>query len=644
MTAVTANALRRPLTRVPRRALFVLALAVAGILYLAFKGEWTLPHDPQAAIFLRFNEIRDWVAANKSGNIVLVLLVGVVRIAVGAVVDGTAALLHGLGWMGVTAIATLIGFLANGRRLALFGLTGALSLGVLGFWEPAMDTLALTFAAVVLSLLIGLPLGIFAGRSARFGRLISPVLDVMQIMPTYAYLAPMVLFFSIGSASAAIATLIYAMPAAIRITALGIRAVPAGTIEAAESLGATRGQVLRRVQLPLAARALGLAVNQTLMLAVSMVVLTAIIAAPGLGVEIIRAIERVNVGAAFDAGLAIVVLAIALDRLSEHVSLRLDPRGRASGARQVSRRIVLVALAMTFAITVLGRVLPFGAAFPTGIVVSFEDPVNAVMAWARINLFGFTDALKEGVTAVVLNPLESVLVTAPWWLVVGTVFGLATISSGVRSAAIAAACLVGLAAIGLWEHGMETLASVLVATLITLAFGLALGILSAQSERASAAFRPLLDAAQTLPAFVYLIPAVALFASSRFTAIVAAVIFAVPPVIRLIEAGIRAVPPTTIEAARSSGATSLQLLLKVQLPMARPAMLLAANQGIVMVLGMVVIGGLVGAGALGYDVVAGFAQRFLFGSGLAAGIALVLLGVTLDRITQGAGSRPSESM
>lgn len=644
MTAVTANALRRPLTRVPRRALFVLALAVAGILYLAFKGEWTLPHDPQAAIFLRFNEIRDWVAANKSGNIVLVLLVGVVRIAVGAVVDGTAALLHGLGWMGVTAIAALIGFLANGRRLALFGLTGALSLGVLGFWEPAMDTLALTFAAVVLSLLIGLPLGIFAGRSARFGRLISPVLDVMQIMPTYAYLAPMVLFFSIGSASAAIATLIYAMPAAIRITALGIRAVPAGTIEAAESLGATRGQVLRRVQLPLAARALGLAVNQTLMLAVSMVVLTAIIAAPGLGVEIIRAIERVNVGAAFDAGLAIVVLAIALDRLSEHVSLRLDPRGRASGARQVSRRIVLVALAMTFAITVLGRVLPFGAAFPTGIVVSFEDPVNAVMAWARINLFGFTDALKEGVTAVVLNPLESVLVTAPWWLVVGTVFGLATISSGVRSAAIAAACLVGLAAIGLWEHGMETLASVLVATLITLAFGLALGILSAQSERASAAFRPLLDAAQTLPAFVYLIPAVALFASSRFTAIVAAVIFAVPPVIRLIEAGIRAVPPTTIEAARSSGATSLQLLLKVQLPMARPAMLLAANQGIVMVLGMVVIGGLVGAGALGYDVVAGFAQRFLFGSGLAAGIALVLLGVTLDRITQGAGSRPSESM
>lgn len=191
---------------------------------------------------------------------------------------------------------------------------------------------------------------------------------------------------------------------------------------------------------------------------------------------------------------------------------------------------------------------------------------------------------------------------------------------------------------------METLASVLVATLITLAFGLALGILSAQSERASAAFRPLLDAAQTLPAFVYLIPAVALFASSRFTAIVAAVIFAVPPVIRLIEAGIRAVPPTTIEAARSSGATSLQLLLKVQLPMARPAMLLAANQGIVMVLGMVVIGGLVGAGALGYDVVAGFAQRFLFGSGLAAGIALVLLGVTLDRITQGAGSRPSGSM
>jgi glycine betaine/proline transport system permease protein len=144
-----------------------------------------------------------------------------------------------------------------------------------------------------------------------------------------------------------------------------------------------------------------------------------------------------------------------------------------------------------------------------------------------------------------------------------------------------------------------------------------------------------LDAAQTMPSFVYLLPAVALFGASRFTAIVAAVIFAIPPVVRLVERGVRDVSPTVVEAAMSAGSTPRQLLWKVQLPMARGGLLLAANQGIVMVLAMVVVGGLVGAGALGYDVVAGFSQREDFGKGLAAGFAIVLLGILLDRLTHG---------
>ncbi len=186
---------------------------------------------------------------------------------------------------------------------------------------------------------------------------------------------------------------------------------------------------------------------------------------------------------------------------------------------------------------------------------------------------------------------------------------------------------------------MATLTTVLVAAVLTLSLGVLIGILAARSNRFSLAIRPFLDAAQTMPAFVYLIPAVALFDPTRFTAIVAAVIYAIPPVIRLVEAGIRTVPATVVEAATSAGTTSRQLLWKVQLPMARPALLLAANQGIILVLAMVVVGGLVGAGGLGYDVVAGFARRDFFGEGFAAGIAIVLLGVMLDRITQGAGRR-----
>ena len=154
----------------------------------------------------------------------------------------------------------------------------------------------------------------------------------------------------------------------------------------------------------------------------------------------------------------------------------------------------------------------------------------------------------------------------------------------------------------------------------------------------SRVLRPVLDAMQTLPPFVYLIPAVALFGTGRVPALAAAVIFALPPVIRLVENGIRGVSPAAVEAAVSQGSTRLQLLAKVQLPLARASLRLAVNQGIMMVLAMVVIGALVGAGALGYGVVFGLGQNLL-GLGLTSGLAIVCLGVLLDRLTQGAARR-----
>jgi glycine betaine/proline transport system permease protein len=216
------------------------------------------------------------------------------------------------------------------------------------------------------------------------------------------------------------------------------------------------------------------------------------------------------------------------------------------------------------------------------------------------------------------------------------VVGIAAIISGMRAAIVALVALLAIAGLGLWEDAMVTLTSVLVAILLTLVVGLIVGILCARSNRLSAVVRPFLDFAQTMPALVYLIPALALFGPTRFTAIVAALIYAVPPVVRLVEAGLRTVPPTLVEASTAFGATERQLLYKVRLPVSAPALLLAANQGIVMVLAMVVVGALVGAGALGYDVIAGLAQGEDFGKGFAAAVAIVLLGIMLDRITQGA--------
>ncbi len=644
MTAISIPSASRVDTQNGRRIVaLAIGLLVVG-LYVVFRGQWTLPHSADSEVFKAVNTARDWVDGNRTTPI-FTLIIDPIRVGIAALVSGFVAALALLGWPGVLAVAGSLGLVFGGVRLAALSVLGFASLGVLGLWTAAMATLALMLAAVVIALLIGIPLGILAGRSDRFAAFISPILDVMQIMPTFSYLAPMTLLFFIGAPSATIATLIYAIPPAIRITSLGIRGVPTETMEAAVSLGSTRWQVLRKVQLPLARRTIGIGINQTIMMALSMVVITALIGAPGLGRNVLQALQKGHVGEAFDAGIAIVILAIVLDRLTDHAGQWMDPRTRQMDDDVRRRRLMYgVALAVSAVAIVFAHTMAKPTIFPTVLTFSFREPLDAIVGWITLNMYGLTSALKVGTTVVLINPLEGILTSAPWWLVMAVVIGIAWWISGLRSATIAGICLVLLVATSLWEHSMQTLTTVLVATSVTLTIGIAIGIVSARSDRLKAVLRPTLDAAQTMPAFVYLIPAVALFGASRFTAIVASVIYAAPPVIRLVDVGIRSVSATVIEAAIASGSTERQLLWKVQLPLSRKSLLLAVNQGIVLVLAMVVVGGLVGAGALGFDVVAGFAQRSNFGIGLVAGASIVLLGIMLDRISQGAGARPSKEV
>nr|BFE87328.1 hypothetical protein GCM10020093_099290 [Planobispora longispora] len=310
------------------------------------------------------------------------------------------------------------------------------------------------------------------GPLPRLRRLLAPVLDVMQIMPTFAYLAPMVLFFQIGPASAAVATMIYSIPPAIRITALAIEQVSASAVEASTSLGATRWQTLRKVQLPMARATIGLAVNQTIMMALSMVVIAALIAAPGLGSDIIRGLTRANVGLMLPAGVAIVVMAVVLDRITMSAATRApyETAGR-------TRWIVAGALAVGG--VALGRALP--AEFPQEWVLRFAGPVNEAVAWAKFSWYGFTDAVRNLTTEALLNPLQSVLTGSPWWLVSAVVLAVAWRTGGPRPAAVAVGCLLATAPLGLWQHTMETLTTVLVAVALTLIAGLLLGIAAARS-------------------------------------------------------------------------------------------------------------------------------------------------------------------
>ena len=623
--------------RFSRRTIAIALGAAAVVIWFVFRGQMTLPHNDDYGLFNWLNGLKEWVDQNRS-------ILTPIRAFIAGMVSFFDNVLASLGWPGVIGIAAGIGFFFGGLRLALLATIGFSLLGMMGLWDASMSVLSMMIAAVSLALLIGLPIGILAGRSERFSAFLSPILDFMQIMPTLAYLTPITLLFLIGTAPSTVATLIFAVPATVRITALGVRGVSASTVEAGRSLGATESQLLGKVYLPLARRPIGLALNQTIMLALSMVVITSLIGAPGLGHVLQVALSKVNVGQAFDAGIAIVILAIVLDRLTYATVEWLDPRERAGQRRRGGRLITIGVPVALIAIGLLAPMFIDATKFPDWVTFSFEEPVNALVTWFTDAVHTFTIGFKDVITIFILNPLETALTEAPWPLVLGGLGLVAWAASGIRAAVVVTVSLALIALLGLWAHAMATLANVVVGTLLTLGIGLVIGIMSARNDRFRTGLRPLLDVAQTLPAFVYLIPALALFNPTRFTAIVAAVIYALPPVIRLVDVGIRGVSGTVVEAATASGATGRQLLWKVQLPMSRKALLLAANQGIVMVLSMVVIGALVGAGALGYDVLNGFSQGQAFGKGLAAGLAIVLLGILLDRITQGAGGNRKAGM
>ncbi len=542
-----------------------------------------------------------------------------------------------IGWFGVLVIIGFIVFATSNLRTSLMAMALTFSCGALGLWTDSMDTLALTITAVLLSLAIGIPLGIWGGLS-NFGlKLMTPILDLAQILPTLVYLAPLALIFLVGPASATIATMVYSIPIAIRITAFGIRGVPFSPVEASISMGTTKRQLLRQVQLPLSARTIVLGVNQTMMAALSFAVIATLIGAPGLGKPVIQALTTRDVGHGFVAGLAVVALAIMLDRSTSATIKTRDSFVPASEAAQKRRRIgVILAFIGTIVAVFLSRQFAWAAYFPKEINLNRPLAMGATrFTDFVVNNFDFiTTGANKAITVSVLNPLEALLTGSPWFVTLIAIALMSFTLGGLRSAIVSSALLGGIVATGLWYDTMITFTQTIVATLLTMLIGVILGVWIGRSRRADSVLRPFLDAAQVLPAFVYLIPMLGFFGPSRFTAIATGIVYSIPIAVKIIGEGIRDVPETIIEAATSAGSTKWQLITKVQLPAAKNSLLLATNQGLIFVLAVVVIGGFVGAGGLGYLVILGGTKPEMQGKGLLAGIAILLLGVMIDRIAQ----------
>ena len=219
-------------------------------------------------------------------------------------------------WVLIALLAVLAWWRINWRFALFTFATLALIVGM-NLWDETVSTLALVIAATLASLIIGVPLGILAAYSDRFERILRPILDLMQTMPAFVYLIPAAMFFGLGQVPGVVATIVFAMPPAVRLTNLGIRQVPDDLLEAGQAFGCTSWQMLKRVQLPTAKPSIMAGINQTIMLALSMVVIASMIGAGGLGDTVLRGIQRLDVGLGFEGGLAVVILAVVLDRITQ---------------------------------------------------------------------------------------------------------------------------------------------------------------------------------------------------------------------------------------------------------------------------------------------------------------------------------------
>ncbi|RWK99438.1 MAG: ABC transporter permease subunit [Mesorhizobium sp.] len=540
-----------------------------------------------------------------------------------------------LSWVGVCIAAFLAGRAAGGWKLGALVGGCFLYIALFGQWTSAMLTLGLISIAVPFCIVTGLFVGIWAWRRPWAERLlISPALDLMQTIPTFAYLIPMLLLFGNSPVSAMIATAIFATPPMVRATMLGLSRVPSEIDDFSEMAGCTARQKLWRVLLPSARPALMVGVNQVIMLALNMVIIASMIGAGGLGYDVLLALRALKVGEAMEAGLAIVALAIALDRLSQAIA-----RNHAKGHvyQEVSPSLwrrypnLTLAVAILAATTLLGLFVPAFAAVPKAITLTTAPLWKTAVSWITINFFDTIEAFRVALILNVLNPVRAFCEGFPW---LGAVFllGLAGYQlGGLRLAALVAALTVFCAVTGLWEKTMATVYLCGISAFIACLIGIPIGLMASRSDRVEKIVTPIIDTLQVLPSFCFIIPVVMLFRVGDVTAMIATVAFAVVPAIRYTNHGLRQVPPALIEAAKVSGCTKRQTFLRVQLPLALPEIMLGVNQTILMALAMIIICAMVGTRDLGQEVFIALSKADS-GRGIVAGLAIAFIGIVADRL------------
>jgi glycine betaine/proline transport system permease protein len=606
-------------------------LAGAAGLQLAFSSADTFPDALDSLVADPIDEAGAWMRSNRLTHPMFTRFFTPMSDFVDGIIENITDFLLWAPWFAVVALAMLIPLTRRMWWEAAVVAGALVYIGLFDLWEPSMETLALMSTAVLLAVLIGLPLGVWAALNPRVEFVMRPVLDAMQTIPAFIYFLPLFMLFGIGNVPAAVATVIYALPPVVRLTTLGIRQVPSDAVEASSMFGATRFQTLAKVQMPMAVRTIVAGMSQTVMMALGIVVLATLVGASGLGSPILESLNQRRVGRGLAAGFAIVAIAMVLDRISKSVAER-DP------TRRLPRPWTIVLIGGVIAATLAGRAAGW-ISFPAPWDWTAWDPIDDAVTWMRDNLRSQTRWINDFVvTKLYLPPKDLLTDTIAWPVPIFLTAWAGWKLKGWGLAVFAAAGISVIGLIGLWEESIDTLVQVVISTVLALLVAIPLGVWAGRSRRVEMVISPVLDTFQTMPSLVYIIPAVVLFTVGVVPGIIATVVYAMVPGVRITAHGIREVSEESVEASRTFGATPRQTMFGVRLPLAAPTIMSGINQVIMMVLAMVIIAGLVGGGGLGFLTVESL-QRSKFGQGFEVGLALVLMAMILDRLTEAAADR-----
>jgi glycine betaine/proline transport system permease protein len=544
-----------------------------------------------------------------------------------------------LPWPAVAAGTFLLGHYLGGRKLAILAGISTVYIAVFGQWTPAMQTLSFVLVTVPLSVFLGLTLGTIAFKNKTFESILAPLLNVAQSMPHFSYLIPVVVFFGIGDHAGAVSTVIFATPPMIRLTILGLKKVSPEVLDAGIMSGCNPRQMMFRVLIPTARHDILIGVNQVIMQCLAMAVIASFIGAKGLGYDLLVSLNMLNIGQALELGVSIVLIAVVLDKLSlAWANKQIDYFANLPFHWRHKYSLIFLGILIFTSVVayVVTMVFPDKANYLYFIDESqgftTEKFWDFIVDWIITNTYQSVQSFNFFMITSILMPMKEAYISMPVIATLFLVAGTGYIVGGLRSAIVVTGFITFIALTPWWDRALITAYMTTFAVIISVIIGCSVGILCSRSRRATKVILLVCDTFQTFPSFVYLIPVIMLFGVSDLSVLIAVIVYATIPATRYTVEGLTNVPQTLQDAGSMSGVNRLQRLLKIEIPLAFPHIMLGINQTVIFSLFMVIIGAFIGTDDLGQLIMLSLSEANGMGQGIVLGLCVAFIGLAVDHL------------